>query len=63
MTTTTHSPTCTRPGWTTEPSRTLQGITVNRCTQCGAVELRTEPGRGLSQGPSLSVDHMDGGTA
>ena len=61
--TTTHRPGCNRPGWTTEPSRTLQGITVARCTQCGAVELRQEPGRGPSQGPSLSVDHREGGTA
>lgn len=62
MTTTTHSPNCTRPGWTTEPSRTLQGLTVNRCTQCGAVELRTEPGRGPGGVPSLRTDRKEGGT-
>lgn len=63
MTTTTHSPNCTRPSWTTEPSRTLQSTTVARCTQCGAVELRAEPGRGPSQGPSSRTDHKEGRTA
>ena len=59
--TTTHSPTCTRPSWTVE--RSTRGVVIKRCAGCGAVELRTEPGRGLSQGPSLSVDHREGGTA
>jgi len=62
--TTTHSPTCTRPGWTVERSRTLPSVYVARCTQCGAVELRTtEVGRGPGGVPSLRTDHREGGTA
>ena len=52
MTTTTHSPTCTRPGWTTDASRAIRGVVIARCTGCQAVELRAEPGRGPSQAPS-----------
>jgi len=37
MTTTTHAPRCTRPGWDLEPGAV---ITIARCTGCGAVELR-----------------------
>lgn len=40
MTNTTHRPRCTRPGWTTEPSRSITGITIARCTGCDATELR-----------------------
>lgn len=40
MTTTTHRPRCTRPGWTTQPSRSVHGLTIARCTDCGAIELR-----------------------
>lgn len=63
MTTTNHRPRCTRPGWTTEPSNSIRGITIARCNDCGAIELRTadpmEPsapegphGRASDEGPS-----------
>ena len=45
MTTTTHAPACTRPGWTVEPSRSIRGVVIARCTGCQAVELRTEATR------------------
>lgn len=46
MTNTTHRPKCTRPGWTTEPSRSITGITIAHCTGCDAIELRhDEPPR------------------
>lgn len=32
-----HRPTCGMPGWTS--TGTVAGITVNRCTECGAVYL------------------------
>jgi hypothetical protein len=40
ITTTNHRQRCTRSGWHLEPSRTLTGITIARCVDCGAVELR-----------------------
>ncbi|WP_155855311.1 hypothetical protein [Actinotalea ferrariae] len=39
-TTTIHRPRCTRPGWTAEPSRSVYGLLIARCDDCGAVELR-----------------------
>ena len=60
MTTTTHSPTCTRPGWTVE--RSTGSVEIKRCTECGAVELRTEVARGPGGVPSLRTDHREGGT-
>jgi len=44
-TTTVHRPGCTRPGWDVEPARSIRGVTIARCTGCGAVELRREGDR------------------
>lgn len=47
MTTTTHRPGCTRPGWLVEQSRTVRGVQIARCLDpgCGAIELRMEADR------------------
>lgn len=41
MTTTTHRPLCTRPGWELEASHGIRGVLIARCSGGGAVELRT----------------------
>lgn len=40
MATTTHRPRCQRPGWTTQPSTAIHGLTIAHCNGCGATELR-----------------------
>lgn len=44
-TTTVHRPGCPRPGWVVEPARSIAGVSIARCTGCGAVEIRREPDR------------------
>jgi hypothetical protein len=39
-TTTTHRPGCSRPGWDVTPPHGTHQITVARCRECAAVELR-----------------------
>lgn len=42
---TTHRPGCTEPGWDLERSASVPGLTIARCRECGAVELRREATR------------------